>query len=213
MKDALPFLLSPLFLFFAPITVISMIASASLQSGSYERRTPRREKVFRLPDTFPIFLVSLFVFIAAMVSALLNPEVLRDLPTTVDWPFVKTHFTGKALAVGIFVVWLYGAALHWSHTTGALVLDVDRRRFRTLDMSVDLFKFRPPVRTGSWEEISGIAVRRASAKGTTSYLVVLKWRQASHLYSTLGGYAQPDKAAAYAQRLSNELGLPVVASP
>ena len=206
-KDLLPFLLSPLFLFFAPMTALSMFTMSAAQSGSFQRRTSSKQWVFSLPDAFPVFLVSLFVFIAAMCSAIDNPNVFQAIPTTLDWQYVRTHSTWQVMGTGLVIAFLYWGVLFWWHKKYVLVLDLDRHSYRTLDMS----KVVPTVHTGTWDEISGIAVRRANAKGSTTYHVVLKWKKASHFYSTLGGFSQADKAAIYAKKLSDDLHLPLVA--
>ena len=207
-KDLLPFLLSPLFLFFAPMMALSMFTMSAVQAGSFQRRTSRKQWAFSLPDAVPVFLVSLFVFIAAMCLAIANSNIFQAIPATLDWQYVRTHSTWQMMGIGLIIAFLYWSVLSWWHKKYVLVLDLDRRSYRTLDMS----KVLPTVRTGAWDEIAGIAIRRASAKGSTTYHVVLKWRKASHFYSTLGRFSQADKAAAYAKKLSDELHLPLVAS-
>jgi hypothetical protein len=199
--------LLPLFIFFAPMMALSMFTVSATQSGSFQRRTPSKQWVFSPPDAVPVFLVSLFLLIAAMCTAIDNRTVFQAIPTTFGWQYVKTHFTVQVMELGLGVAFLYWSVLFWWHKKCVLVLDADTHSYRTLSASTAI----PSVRTGTWDDISGIAVKRVSAKGSTSYLVVLKWKQATLLYSTLGGFSQADKAHDYAQRLSNELHLPLVA--
>ncbi len=206
-RDLLPFFLSPLFLFFAPIMAVSMFTMSALQSGSFQRRIANNQRVFSLPDAVPVFLVSLFVFIAAMCSAINNPNVFQVLPTTFDWQYASKHFTWQVMGIGLIIASLYWIVLFWWHRKYVLILDLDQRSFRTMDMS----KVIPAIRTGDWDEISGIAVKRTNSKGSTTYHVVLKWKRASKLFSTLGGFSQSDKAAVFAKKLSDELQLPLVA--
>ena len=206
LKDLLPFLLSPLFFSFAPIVFLSYFTVSAIQSGSYQRRTASRQWVFSLPNAVPVFLVSLFVLIVAMCTVINNPSVSQAIPITFDWQYVKTHCTVQVMELALGIAFLYWIALFWWHKKCILVLDADNHSYRTLSASTAV----PTVRTGTWDDIAGIAVKRADAKGSTFYLVVLKWKRATHLYSTLGGFSQSDKAAAYAKKLSEELHFPLV---
>ncbi len=206
-KDLLPFLLSPLFLSFAPIVFLSYFTGSAIKSGSYQRRTASRQWVFSLPNAVPIFLVSLFVLMGAMCIVIDNPSISQAIPTTFDWQYVKTHFTVQVMELALGIAFLYWIALFWWHKKCILVLNAATHSYRTLSASTAI----PSVRTGTWEDIAGVAVKRADAKGSTFYLVVLKWKRATHLYSTLGGFSQSDKATAYAKKLSDELHLPLVA--
>lgn len=89
------------------------------------------------------------------------------------------------------------------------MLDFERRIYRTVDIN----SIKLQVQTGSWEEIDGIYVNRASAKGNVTYYVRLKWRGAKKLAGAIGGFSKQEKAEAFAEKMSKELGLPLVAAP
>ena len=194
---------------FGPALITSIVFVNSLQSGSYQKRTAGSNLLFQGPVAGVVFLVTL-IFNLMVLCILINDKplfdtliniYLRRIPAQLD--IVKPLLDFASLAAVLY--WLI---IYWYKKTCYLMLDKDKRTYRTIDMAGMKLK----VRTGSWDELSGICVKRTSAKGTVIFYVRLSWNKPAGLASTLGGFSKQDKAEAFAAKMSKELGLPLVAA-
>ncbi len=120
-----------------------------------------------------------------------HPEMLEDL-----------------LLFALLSAAVYAGAIKWYRKTFLLVLNLEQRTYRTMDVVGG--NLRP--KTGTWDDIAGICVRRASARGSIYYLVQLKWREQAKLAGNLGGFSKPDRAESFAAQMARELSLPVMES-
>ena len=194
-----------LFLILGPPIIPSYVAVSALRSGSYLRRTTKSEMVFLAPISPVVFVVTLCIWIACMCAATNLPNLF-----TINWQGVLSTPGDLVLAValGIVIAGLYWSVIRWYQKRCPLVLDLERRRYRTVDYSIKLSR-----QTGSWEDIAGIYVHCTSAKGTDIFYVRLRWKGSKQLPAVMGGFSKQEKAEAFAETLSKELGLPLVAAP
>ena len=190
-----------------PMLVTSLYGVHALQSGSYQRKSTRSEMVFLRPVALVVFGVTMALNLLVMMALIDDKALFNEL----NWQFVSTHPDAVkiVLAFGAVAFILYWGIIRWYVKACALVLNLDRRTYRTIDMAGVKMK----VRTGSWSDIAGVCVQRHSAKGNTIYFVRLKWNTPLKLASILGGFSKSGKAEAFAARMSKELELPVVAPP
>lgn len=193
---------------FGPMVVTSQFAMRALCSGSYRRQTPRDVMVFLKPISLVVFVVTLALNMLVL-CALIDDKTLfhafnSPLPALADPAVVK-----GVLVFGVISALIYHWSIKWYVKTCPLVLNLERRTYRTLDMAG--VKLR--ARSGPWDDIAGICVKCASAKGTATYYVQLRWKGQATLASSLGGFSNQETAQAFAAKMSNELGLPLVAAP
>jgi hypothetical protein len=194
-----------LVLILAPPLITALVMVNALQSGSYLIRATKFELVFLAPVSTVVFIVALFILIAWMCVAANVPHFFL-----INWQSIFSNRSNIAFAgaLGIAVVGLYWGGIRWYQKRCPLVLDLERRSYRTVDVnSVNL-----RTHTGSWEDIAGIYVNRASAKGTVTFYVRLKWKGPKKFAAVMGGFSKQKKAEAFAQQMARELGLPLVAS-
>ncbi len=196
--------LFPLMLF-GPMLVTSLYGVHTLQSGSYQQKSTRSEMVFLRPVALVVFGVTIALNLLVMMALIDDKALFNEL----NWQYVSTHPDAAkiVLAFGAVAFILYWSIIRWYVKTCALVLNLDRRTYRTIDFAHVPLK----ERTGSWDDIEGISIRCASAKGNVIFYVHLKWRGASKLASSLGGFSKRDRAEAFAAQTARELGLPFVA--
>ncbi len=194
-----------LFLILGPPIIPSYVAVSALRSGSYLRRTTKSEMVFLAPISPVVFVVTLFVWLVCL-CIITNPPRFFSL----DWQGIlsRPSATASVGALGLFIAGLYWVTIRWYQKRCPLVLNLERRRYRTVDYSIKLSE-----QTGSWDEIAGIYVDRTSAKGTVIFYVRLRWKGSKKLPAVMGGFSKQEKAEAFAAQMAQEIGLPIVASP
>ncbi len=193
-------------LLIGPLVVPSVFAVCGLQGGSYLRSATKSEVIFLAPRSIVVFPITLFAWIfwwcASPISVHLLLSGWRNVlsdPQATEW------LTGS----GLFLAGLYWAVLRWYGSICPLVLNLDRKTYRAFNANSAILK----THTGSWEDIAGVYVHRASAKGNVTYYVRLKWQGPQKLAGVLGGFSKQDKAEAFAAKMSKELGLPLVPAP
>ena len=193
------------FLILGPPLVTAFVMVNALQSGSYLRRATKSEMVFLAPVSTVVFVVALLILIAWICVAANVPHFFL-----IDWQSVLSAPSNIIFvsALCVAVIGLYWTVIRWYRKHCPLVLDLERRRYRTVD--VNSIKLQAHI--GSWEEIAGISVNRASAKGNVTYYVRLKWKEPTKLAAAMGGFSKQEKAEAFAEQMARETGLPLVAS-
>lgn len=157
------------FLLLGPLLITSVSAVYGLQCGSYLRTATKSEMKFLAPRSIVVFPITLFAWIfwwcASPISMHLLLSGWRNVlsdPQATEW------LTGS----GLFLAMLYWAVLQWYGKICPLVLNVDRKIYRAFDVNSAILK----THTGSWEDIAGVYVNRASSKGSVIYYVRLKWQ-------------------------------------
>ena len=191
-----------------PMTVTGLVAVNALCSGSYRRQTPRDVMVFLRPTSLVVFLVTLALNLLVM-CALIDDKALSNALLNPQYALASPAIVRGVLIFGGISALLYYLSIRWYVKISPLVLNLERRTYRTVGMAGMKLK----IRTGSWNEIAGICVKCASAKGGAIFYVLLRWNRPTGLASKLGGFNTQDKAEAFAEQLSKELGVPMVAAP
>ena len=188
-----------------PVVVPGVFAVRGLQRGSYLRSVTKSEMTFLAPRSIVVFPVTVLAWFLWCMSPI-EPNFLwfhwRSL--SLDTQAVKW-----LIGSGLFLAGLYWTVLEWYGRICPLVLNFDRKTYRAFDANAAILK----AYTGSWEDIAGVSVNRASSKGSVIYYVRLKWQGPKKLAGVLGGFSKPEKAQAFAEQMSKELGLPLVAAP
>ena len=193
-------------LIFSPPVVTGFVAVSALQSGSYLRQAAKSEMVFLAPISTVVFVITMLVWIVCLSIAVNTPHFFL-----INWRHVLSNPSSItfASALGFVVAGLYWVVIRWYQKHCPLVLDLERRRYRTIDVNSITLK----THTGSWEDVAGIYMNRASARGSVTFYVRLKWKETKRLAAVLGGFSNQEKAEVFAERMAWEIGLPVVASP
>ena len=188
-----------------PVLFTGFVAVSATQSGSYLKRTTSSELVFLAPVSMIVFLVTFFIWMVYLGIVVNVPQFFP-----IDWRGILSRPSTAASvgALASLIAGLYWVIIRWYRKHCSLVLNLERRRYRTVDYSIKLSE-----QTGSWDEIAGIYVHRASTKGNVTYYVRLKWKGTNKLAGAMGGFSKQEKAEAFAAQMSKELGLLIVASP
>lgn len=197
---------------YAPLIAFALLARFAARSGSYLRWDGPTRKTFSLPPAFAAGWATLVLYIIVLMASLPGKGSLSEL--LASWWFTLARSTQifYLLSVGLLIVLLYWGALWWQRRTCTLILNLKEKRYRTFDISSLPMK----ARTGTWDDIAGIYVRCAASsrpRNASTYFVCLKWCGSSNAYSTLGGFGQPEQAKIYAERVAQELRLPIVVGP
>jgi len=192
---------------FGPMLVTGLFAGRALCLGSYRRQRARDVMVFLKPVSLMVFLVTVALNLLAM-CALIDDKTLFDVFLNPRYALANPAIVRGVLAFGGISTLLYYLSIRWYVKTCPLVLNLERRTYRTLDMTG--VKLKP--RSGPWDDIAGICVKRTSAKGGTMYYVQVRWRVQAKLTSTLGGFSQSGQAEVFAAQMARELGLTLVPS-
>ena len=195
--------------FLGALTAACTVFSNAITCGSYRRRASRSEMVFLQPTALVVGLVTIVLYIVGLVACSIFPglfDVVIDPVRAKIW--THPEMLRDLLLFALLASAFYAGAIKWYRKTFPLVLNFDQRTYRTMDMIRG--NLRP--KTGPWEDIVGICVKRASAKGSIYYFVQLKWREQAKLAGNLGGFSKPDQAEAFAAQMGRELGLPLVES-
>ena len=102
-----------------------------------------------------------------VMMALIDDKALFN---ELNWQFVSTHPDAVkiVLAFGAVAFILYWSIIRWYVKNCALVLKLDRRTYRTFDIAHVPLK----ERIGPWDDIEGISIRRASAKGNVIFMCI-----------------------------------------
>ena len=188
-----------------PLVVPGMFAVYGLQCGSYLRSATKSKMVFLAPRAVVVFPITVLAWFLWCMSPI-EPNFL--------W-FHRRGILSDSQAVewligsGLCLTGLYWTVLGWYGKICSLILNVDRKTYQAFDVNSAILK----THTGSWEDIAGIYVNRASSEGSVIYYVRLKWQGPKKLAGVLGGFSKPEKAQAFAEKISKELGLPLVAAP
>ncbi len=190
---------------YGPALVTGFFSTNALGAGSYQRKATRSEVVFLRPVALVIFGVTLALNLLELCVLVDDPALFNLL----NWSYFSTHPNAAeiVLAFGAAAFVLYWGVICWYIKTCALVLNLDRRTYRTIDTAGIVLK----EKTGPWSDIAGISVRRTSNKGGTFFYVHLKWHGETKLASSLGGFSKLDRAGAFAAQMARELDLPLVA--
>lgn len=194
-------------LLFSPPVVAGQIAVNGLRSGSYQKVAARSRKVFLRPKSMVAVPITLIMWVIFLCWLLADPSFIFSHDWKAD--LVRPEVIAALVVVAVAISGLFLSIVRWYERTYALVLDLDRQTYRTVDAA----NFIPRPRTGSWDEIAGICMRRSSAKGTVSFYVQIKLKQPQKLALSLGGFRKQEEAQAFAEKMSKELGLPLVAAP
>ncbi len=195
------------FLLFSPPIVAGQIAVNGLRSGSYQKVAKKSRKVFLRPTSMVVLPITLILWIVLLCGLLANPKFILSHDWKAD--LARPEVVADLFTVAVAMSGLCLGIIRWYKKTYALVLDLDQGTYQAVNAS----SFVPKPRTGSWDEIAGIYTRRSSAKGTVSFYVQIKLKQPQKLALSLGGFRKQEKAEAFAQKMSEELGLPLVAAP
>ena len=176
-----------------------------MRRGSYLRQSTTYKRVFLAPVGFVVAPITVVVWMFWCMSPI-NLNYLwfhwRSIPSDPE--------VVRSLVVSVFLIGsIYWASIRWYQKKCPLVLDTEQRSYRVPDFT----SMSTRVRTGSWDEIKGIAVRRTHAKGTTTFIVNLEWQRTCQSAPLMGGFSKQEKAEAFAAQMAREIGLPVVASP
>ena len=194
------------FLLLGPLLITSICAVHGLQRGSYLRSATKSEMKFLAPRSIVVFPITLFAWIFWWVTSPISLHLLLS-----GWRNVllDTQAMEWLTGSGLFLTGLYWAVLQWYGKICPLVLNFDRKIYRAFDANSAILK----THTGSWEDIAGVYVNRASARGNVTYYVRLKWKRTRQLAGVMGGFSKQEKAEAFAQRMAQETGLPLVSAP
>ncbi|MGI4790449.1 MAG: hypothetical protein ACRYFS_16550 [Janthinobacterium lividum] len=194
-------------LLFSPPVIAGQLAIKGLRSGSYEKVAAKPKKIFLRPVSVIAFPFTLFVWIILLCTLIADPVFFFSQ----NWKetLLRSGTMASLFAFILLIMSAYWGVIRWYKRTYPLVLDLERRTYQTVDAS----SFIPKARIGSLDDIVGITMRHSYAKGTTSYYVQLKLKHPGKLALSLGGFSKPDKAEAFAAKMSRELGLPLVAPP
>lgn len=186
-----------------PLLLPLMITLHDMRRGSYLRQSTKSEWVFLAPVGIVVAPTTVLVWMCWCMSPIdLNylwfhwKSVLSD-PETVRFLAIS----------GFLIAGLYWAIIRWYQKKCPLVLDTKQRSYRIPDFT----SMNTKVRTGSWDEIRGIAVKRTHAKGTTTFIVNLEWQKTRLSASLMGGFSRQEKAQAFAEQMARDTGLPLVA--
>ncbi len=192
--------------YIGPLLFTGFVAVSATQSGSYLKRTTKSELVFLAPVSMIVFVVTFFVWIVCLGIAVNTPHLF-----SLDWQGILSRpgASDSLGALGLLIAGFYWIIIRWYRRRCPLTLDLERRRYRT----IDAYSINLKTHTGYWEDIAGIYMHRASAKGSVTYYVRLKWKGPKKLAGLLGGFSKPEKAQAFAEKMSKELGLPMVVAP
>ncbi len=196
---------------YAPMLVTGVFAMNALGAGSYRRKATRSGVVFLRPVSSVVFGVTMLLNLAAMAALASDPDLEDALFVPVhlgSYVSTRPEAAKVALTAGAAVAFLYWGVLRWYVKTFALVLNLERRTYSTVDFSHVLLK----KKTGSWNDITGVNVTRTSAKGTVIFHVRLKLHSPASLTLSLGGFSERDRAEAFAAQMARELDLPLVTS-
>ncbi|MGI4790770.1 MAG: hypothetical protein ACRYFS_18220 [Janthinobacterium lividum] len=204
-----PFMLGVMTMLWSPPLAIALFTRAAARSGSYLRWDKPKKKVYSPPPAFAAGAATFIIYVVMLAFSLPGKGSLSEL--LVSWWCSAARQTQiVALSSGsLLVVSLYCGTLQWLRRKCALILDIGERRYQTFDVSSVVIK----PQTGTWADISGVYVRRAnSERGSEpyAYFVCLKWRGNSKAYSALGGFGQQDRASDYAEKVAQELRLPLI---
>jgi len=179
---------------FAIMIFVVVLGILSQRDGSYLRTRTPSEITFSEPWELRAFLASLFgwlVFACASIAS--EPFDYKPFPW---WPVL---LASGAVTVGVFR--LLGP--------NQIVFAPQQRTYH----SISHWSWPPKTRSGTYDELSGIFVRRVWVKGSSFSSVNLAWKDNSEWPSRLGRFSKPERAQALASELSQTLGLPIVESP
>ena len=189
--------------------ITSIVSINALASGSYRRRASPSEMMFLKPTAQVVFVVTLALYVAELCAVVASPKLLDTVIALVRGSlWTHPEVVKDALLWALPIAAVYAGAIWWYRKTFALVLNLDRRTYRTMDFTGG--NLCP--KTGTWEDIAGICIKQSSTKGGRFYFVQLKWCGQAKLAASLGGFSKLDRAEAFAAQIGRELGLPVVGS-
>jgi len=191
-------------LFLGPLLFPLLATLYDLHRGSYLRQSTKSKRVFLASVGLVVAPLTILVWMFWCMSPV-NLNYLwfnwRSIPSNPE--------TIRFLVISVFLVaGLYWAVIRWYLKKCPLVLDIERQSYCVPDFSTVSLK----VRTGSWDEIRGIAVRRTYTRATTIFQVKLDWQRPHQSVSLMGGFSKQEKAQAFAEQMARETGLPLVAS-
>lgn len=192
----------------ALITASTLFANA-ITCGSYRRQVTRSEMVFLMPTALVVGLVTIVLYIVGLCACAVFPGLFGIVINPVRAK-IWTHpeMLEDLLLFALLSAAVYAGAIWWYRKTFSLVLNLDQRTYRT----VDIIGGNLRLKAGTWDDIAGICVKRASARGSTYYFVQLNWREQAKIAGNLGGFSKSDRAEIFAAQMAGELGLPVVGS-
>jgi len=181
----------------------------AITCGSYRQQVTRSEMVFLMPTALVVGPVTIVLYIVGLCVCAIFPSLFGIVinPTRAK---IWTHseMLEELLLFVLLSAAVYAGAIWWYRKTFPLVLDLEQRTYHRMDFVGG--NLRP--KAGTWDDIAGVCVRRASAKGSTYYFVDLQWREQAKLAGGLGGFSKLDRAEAFAAQMADELGLPLVGS-
>ena len=195
--------------FLGALTAACSVFSNALTCGSYRRHVTRSEMVFLMPTALVVGLVTIVLYMVGLCACAIFPGLFGIVINPVRAK-IWTHpeMLRDLFLFALLLVAFYAGAIKWYRKTFPLVLNFDRRTYRTMD----IIGGNLCPKTGHWQDIVGICVKRAYAKGSTYYFVQLKWHEQAKIASNLGGFSKSDRSEAFAAQMGCELGLPVVES-
>ena len=189
------------------IFLIWFVAFSRTLSGKTVRPNMSGDRVvFRTPRIFTATLTMYLLLLPALgLWALPNQisDIIAEhdsLIVTLGWSAAFTiFFVAVPLAPALF---LFGVL------PGPQELLLNKRE-RTYDIHFGTYLKRR-FRSGSWEDIEGILIKKISEKGSVSYGIYVAWRQGLSGGPSLGLAGDKNQADKLAKEIALELGLQIV---
>ena len=178
---------------FVSLLFITVLGTLSLRDGSYVHTRTSYETTFSEPWALRAFLTSWLVcFVFACAS------MVWDVFGHKPFPWLMVALLCVAATIGFF------------HLLGPnqIVFNPQQRSYH----SISRWSWPPQIRSGSYDELNGIFVRRVSVK-SGFYSVSLAWKDGSEWATRLGRFSERAGAEAFAAELSQALALPRVEPP
>ena len=186
-------------------TIITLVIALGYGRGSYLRESRGAERVFQPPRAGIISLVTIVVwpYTLARFDLLDGSGGMNFLRSIPSHPQVQEVLLVNAL----LIAGLYWAALSWFQRRWRLVLNLDQRTWRSLNISKLSFR----AKTGSWSELAGVqVVGQIGGESADTYYVQIKWKSATGMYGCLGKFDTVGDAGFFAAQSANRLRLPLL---
>ena len=196
-------------LFVGIALIVAVVASLMLNGKIPSADLRGSELVFRTPRVPLVTLVVALMLLPASGAYVLPGQMASifaehdSFNVTLGWLAALTmFFVGLPL---LFVAVLLGGL------PGPQELRLDKNQ-RTYWLRFGTF-LKHQFRSGPWEDIEGVCVRKISVKGSISYGVYVAWRQGLSGGPFLALAGERDHAERQAEKIAQEVGWQVVEHP
>lgn len=173
----------------AGIFLVLIPGILSQSDGSYLHSRTQNEMMFREPWTIRAFLASFSGWIVVFCGSLSLHQM-------------SFYLLLAALLVTMSVFFLLGP--------NQITFNTQESCYHSINHWAS---WPPQVRSGNWDDLNGIFVRRISVKSSLFYSISLSWKDGSEWAPRLGRFSKREDAESSADELSQTLNLPRVEAP